>query len=79
MATQKLMTVLKNCGELLEEPISTPLPERGIRQMRKNKRTSKEFKLVVQIGGYEMNQVILDLRSNVNIFPKKTWEKMGKP
>lgn len=26
-----------------------------------------------------MNQVILDLGSNVNILPKKTWEQMSKP
>ena len=26
-----------------------------------------------------MNGVILDLGSDVNILPKKTWEKMGKP
>ena len=26
-----------------------------------------------------MDQVILDLGSNVNVFPKQTWERMGRP
>lgn len=33
----------------------------------------------VQIGDYEMDWVILDLVSNMNVLPKQTWERMGKP
>lgn len=33
----------------------------------------------MQIGDYEMDQVILDLGSDANLLPKQTWENMGKP
>ena len=32
----------------------------------------------MQIGEYEMDQVILDLGSDANILPKQTWERMGR-
>ena len=35
--------------------------------------------LTMQIGDYEMDQVILDLGSDVNFLLKKTWETMGRP
>ena len=33
----------------------------------------------VQIGEYDMNNVILDLGSEINVLPKQTWGQMGKP
>jgi len=33
----------------------------------------------VQIGDYEMDQVILDLGSDENVLLKQTWERMGRP
>ena len=36
------------------------------------------MRLTAQIGKYEMDQVILDLGSNVNVLPKQTWERMGR-
>jgi len=35
--------------------------------------------LTAKIGEYEMDQVILDLGSNVNVLPKPTWERMARP
>ena len=32
----------------------------------------------MQIEEYEMDQVILDLGSDVNVLPKQTWERMGR-
>jgi len=37
------------------------------------------MQLIAQIKEYEMGQVILDLGSDVNVLPKKMWERMGKP
>ena len=34
---------------------------------------------MVQIGNYEMDQIILDLGSYANVLPKQTWEHIGKP
>ena len=36
------------------------------------------MKLTTQIRDYEMDQVILDLGSDVNFLPKQTWERMGR-
>ena len=35
--------------------------------------------MTMQIGDYEMDQVILDLGSDANVLPKKTWKRMGEP
>ena len=35
--------------------------------------------LTAQIGDYEMGHAILDLGSDVNVLPKKTWQRMGEP
>jgi hypothetical protein len=39
----------------------------------------REFKMIVELGKYEMDGVMLDLGSDVNISLKKYWELMGKP
>jgi len=41
--------------------------------------TGREMRLTVQIGEYEMDQVILDQGSDANGLPKQTWERMGSP
>jgi hypothetical protein len=35
--------------------------------------------MTTKLGGYEMDGVMLDLGSDVNILPKNFWEAMGKP
>ena len=40
------------------------------------KRTNGEFKFNAQIGEYDVDSVILDLGSDVNVLPKQTWEMM---
>ena len=37
------------------------------------------MRLSAQIGDYDMDEVILDLGFEVNVFTKKIWELMGKP
>ena len=37
------------------------------------------MRLTTQIADYEMDQVILDLGSDMNVLPKQTWERMGRP
>ena len=41
--------------------------------------TGREMRLTVQIGEYEMDQVILDLELDVNVLLKQTSECMGRP
>ena len=37
------------------------------------------MRLHAQIGEYDMNDIILDLGSEVNVLTKNTWEQMEKP
>ena len=37
------------------------------------------MRLSAQIGDYDMDEVVLDLGSEVNVLPKRTWELMGNP
>lgn len=51
-----------------------------MRKIGKNRqRMWCEMRLTVQMGEYEMDQVILDLGSDANVLPKRTWERMGRP
>jgi len=57
-----------------------PDEHRVVRKIGKHKaRTCCEMRLTTQIGDYEMDQVILDLGSDVNILPNQIWERMGRP
>ena len=50
-----------------------------VRKIGKHKaRTGREMRLTTKISEYEMDQVILDLGSDANIFRKQTWEIMGR-
>ena len=42
-------------------------------------KTRRELRMTVQIGDYDMDYIILDLGSDVNILTCQTWEIMGKP
>ena len=37
------------------------------------------MRLTAQVGEFEMDEVILDLGSEVNVMTKQTWEQMGSP
>lgn len=41
--------------------------------------TRREMMLTTYIREYEMDLMILDLGSDVNVLPKQTWERMGRP
>jgi hypothetical protein len=52
---------------------------RALNQVSRKRRTSKELDLSAQIGDYDMDYVVLDLGSEVNVMTKKNWTLMGKP
>jgi hypothetical protein len=72
-----LATYMKEQG--VEDTISTMLLERDVFQVNKQKHNGQEFKMTTKLGGYDMDGVMLDLGSDVNIFPNKSWEVLGKP
>ena len=39
----------------------------------------KEFRLNTQVAGFQIRETMLDLGSDVNILPRKTWEALGQP
>jgi hypothetical protein len=56
-----------------------PLLNREVHQIAKKRRTNKELHLNAQIGEYDIDYVVLDLGSEVNVMTKQTWALMGKP
>ena len=74
---------VKGLQELINKCVGKENSLEGLhvfRKIGKNKaRTRREMRLTTQIGEYEMDQVILDLGSDANVFPKQTLERMGRP
>jgi hypothetical protein len=90
-----LTDFLKSCLELMQDETTlntlrrmidqctqdkeVPTMQKAVNQVLHKKRTNKEFILSAQIGEYDMDNVILDLGSDINVLPRQTWEMMGKP
>ena len=64
---------------MIEELHVEPRPENKVNQVRKKIKTSRELRMTAQIGDYDMDYIILDLGSDVNILTRQNWESMGKP
>lgn len=58
--------------------IYSPLSEWDVHQINNQKCVGREFKMRIELRIYEMDGVMLDLRSDVNILRNKSWELMGK-
>jgi hypothetical protein len=56
-----------------------PLLNKIVHQLSKKRRTNKQLHLNSQIGEYDIDYVVLDLGSEVNVMTKQTWALMGKP
>jgi hypothetical protein len=56
-----------------------PLLNRAVHQITKKRRKNKELHLNAQIGEYDIDYVVLDLVSEVNVMMNKNWALMGKP
>ena len=52
--------------------------DRRVNHMGKILKTGCELRMIAQIGDYDMDYIILDLGSDVNILTRQTWETMGK-
>ena len=79
---QSCMKLLRNQNALkeLQKVLAVIDPQRGFDQEKTVshvRRTGREMRLNVQIGEYDMTDVILDLGSEVNVLPKQTWGQMG--
>jgi hypothetical protein len=56
-----------------------PTEKKVVNQLLCKKKTNGELRLCAQIGEYNIDNVILDLWSDGNVLPMKTWDMMGKP
>jgi hypothetical protein len=56
-----------------------PLLNKTIHQVSRKRRKNKELHLSAHIGYYDVDYVVLDLGSEVNVMTKQTWVLMGKP
>ena len=62
---------------LLHHPYKA-VKDSAVNSLQKRK-TGKETRMNIQIGDYEVESIILDLGSDVNILTNKTWQLMGNP
>ena len=70
-----LQNILDKCSSEMDEK---PEPK-TINHLHTRRRTGSEFRLNANIGNFNMGDIILDLGSEVNVLPKKTWQCMGEP
>ena len=64
---------------MIEEISVETQPEKKVNQVRKKCKTGHELRMNAQIGDYDMDYIILDLGSDVNILTWQTWKSMGNP
>ena len=83
MKLQHNPKAVENLQELIDCYIAQPNLPPEIKDVHKlyryKKHIGREMRLTAQIGDYEMDQVILELGSYVNVLPKQTWQWMGEP
>ena len=65
-------------SSLVEEPQLSVRPKIKFNHIGKIPKTGRELRMNAQIGDYDMDFIILDLGSNINIMTRKTLESMGK-
>jgi hypothetical protein len=86
---------LQSCVKLLNDPSSVKilqnilercsietegkLEQKRFNHLHTRRRTSRELRLNANIRDFNMVYIILDLGSEVNVLPTKTWQCMGYP
>ena len=53
--------------------------QRVVHNIMGHTRTGREMRITAHVGEFEMDEVILDLGSEVNVLTKQTWKQMGSP
>jgi hypothetical protein len=71
--------LLQNLLERCNIETEGKLEQKIVNHLHTRRRTSREFRLNANIGDFNMGDIILDLGSEVNVLPKKTWKCMGEP
>jgi hypothetical protein len=71
--------ILQNILERCSIDREGKLEQKTINHIHTRRRTSREFRLNANIEDFNMGYIILDIGSEVNVLPKKTWKCMGEP
>ena len=69
-AIGELQRIIDQC----QPSSSVSSAQRVVHSIRGHTRTGREMRLTAQVGEFEMDEVILDLGSEVNVLTKQTWE-----
>jgi hypothetical protein len=75
---EKAIQELKKLVRQYEIGRVDPLLNKSLHHLFKKRRTNKELHLNAQIGEYDIDYVVLDLDSEVNVMTNQTWALMGK-
>jgi hypothetical protein len=70
---------LQNILEICSTETKGKLEQKIVNHLHTRKRTSREFRLNSNIEDFNMGDIILNLGSEVNVLPNKTWKGMGDP
>ena len=74
-AVGELQRMIDQC----QQPSLLGSAHRAVHNITRYIRTGREMIFIAQIGEFEMDEVVLDLGSKVNVLTKQTWEEMGSP
>jgi hypothetical protein len=75
---QTYLKVLESLIEKCSPEEEIKLEQKTVNHVHRKIRKNREFILNENIGDFNMGDIILDLGSEVNVFPKKTWDCMGE-
>lgn len=75
---ERVLLKMQNLINKCEQPTSLDAANKDVHHIKKYIRIGREMRLSEQIGDYDMDEVILDLGSEVNVLTKQTWEIMGR-
>ena len=64
---------------LIETLLEEDPPTQKVNSVKTNFKMGHKLRMLMQIGDYDMDYIILDLGSDVNILTRQTWEIMGNP
>ena len=64
---------------LIDETKEDLRPNKRVNHIRRKLKTGRELRMIVQIGDYDMDYIILDIGSDINILTRHTCEIMNKP
>ena len=70
---------MENLINKCEQPTSLAIANKVVHHIKKYIWIGKEMGLSTQIGDYDMDEVILDLGSKLNVLTKQSWELIGRP